>query len=140
MGFIHNRCPNCSGEIGLDEKTHIPVCLYCGSVFVAERGSTGSTHGSGYAGDIVFSAVIDDVFEIKGRGVVVTCRIAKGELSVNDEVQIIDKGNNYVKSAKVTGIEAFRKLKDKAREGENVGVLLEGVTKSDLQNASIICM
>ena len=76
------------------------------------------------AGD--FLMPIEDVFSITGRGVVVTGRIARGNISINDELEIVGMSGEVI-TTKVTGIESFRKLLDSAEAGDNVGLLINAV-------------
>lgn len=80
---------------------------------------------------------VEDVFTITGRGTVATGRIERGTLKVNDEVDIIGI-NKGLKKVVVTGIEMFRKLLDEAQAGDNVGVLLRGVKREEIQRGQVI--
>jgi elongation factor Tu len=80
---------------------------------------------------------IEDVFSIKGRGTVGTGRIERGKAKVGDTVEIVGLKPN--KSTVVTGIEAFNKTLDEGLAGENVGVLLRGVEKDDLERGQVLC-
>ncbi len=84
----------------------------------------------------VFRMPIEDVFNITGRGVVATGRIESGDVHVGDEVYI--SGNGKSLYAAVTGIEMFRKLLDQAEEGDNCGILLSGVTESELEPGMVM--
>ncbi len=74
--------------------------------------------------------VVEDVFSIRGRGTVVTGR-AKGMIHINDVAQIVRDGH-IVANTTIVGIEAFRKTLDMAQNGDNVGLLLEGIERSDV--------
>jgi len=87
--------------------------------------------------DKPFLMPIEDVFSIKGRGTVGTGRIERGEAKVGDTVEIVGLKPN--KSTVITGIEAFNKTLDKGLAGENVGVLLRGVEKDDLERGQVLC-
>jgi len=87
--------------------------------------------------DKPFLMPIEDVFSIKGRGTVGTGRIERGKVKVGDPVEIVGLRPN--KSTVVTGIEAFNKTLDEGRAGENVGVLLRGVEKDDLERGQVVC-
>jgi elongation factor Tu len=87
--------------------------------------------------DKPFLMPIEDVFSIKGRGTVGTGRIERGECKVGDTVEIVGLKPN--KTTVVTGIEAFNKTLDKGLAGENVGVLLRGVEKDDLERGQVLC-
>jgi translation elongation factor EF-Tu-like GTPase len=81
----------------------------------------------------MFCMTVQDVFFIRGRGVVATGRVADGQLRVGDEVQI-----NGGPSVRVDGIEAFRKVIDKATAGDNIGVLFSSLDKSKLSAGDVI--
>ncbi|MEV4439514.1 elongation factor Tu [Streptomyces sp. NPDC049577] len=87
--------------------------------------------------DKPFLMPIEDVFTITGRGTVVTGRIERGVLNVNQEVEIIGIHPEKVKTT-VTGIEMFRKLLDEGRAGENVGLLLRGIKREDVERGQCI--
>ena len=86
--------------------------------------------------DQPFLMPIEDVFNIEGRGTVVTGRVERGILKKMDEVEII--GLRDTMKTTVTDIEMFRKLLDEARAGENVGVLLRGIKKTDVERGQVI--
>jgi len=87
--------------------------------------------------DRPFLMPIEDVFTITGRGTVVTGRIERGVLKVNHEVEIIGIHEQKTKTT-VTGIEMFRKLLDEGRAGENVGLLLRGVKREDVERGQVV--
>ena len=86
--------------------------------------------------DKPFLMPVEDVFTIAGRGTVVTGRVERGELKVNDEVEIV--GIKASSKTVVTGIEMFRKTLDEARAGDNTGLLLRGVEKDDVERGQVI--
>ncbi len=86
--------------------------------------------------DKPFLMPVEDVFSIKGRGTVVTGRVERGTLSVNEEIEII--GIKPTKKTVVTGLEMFRKTLDKTEAGDNVGVLLRGVEKEDVERGQVL--
>src|SRR6187401_2540879 len=86
--------------------------------------------------DKAFLMPIEDVFSIKGRGTVGTGRIERGICKIGDTVEIVGLRPN--KSTVVTGIEAFNKTLDNGQAGENVGVLLRGVEKTDLERGQVL--
>ena len=86
--------------------------------------------------DKPFLMSIEDVFSITGRGTVVTGRVEQGTLNVNDEVEIV--GIREVQKTVATGIEMFRKLLDNAQAGDNVGVLLRGIGKEDVERGQVL--
>ena len=83
-----------------------------------------------------FSMSVEDVFSIKGRGTVVTGRVERGKVKVNDTVEIV--GIRATKSTVVTGVEMFRKSMDEAQAGDNVGLLLRGIEKADVERGQVI--
>jgi elongation factor Tu len=87
--------------------------------------------------DKPFLMAIEDVFSIKGRGTVVTGRIERGIIKTGEEVEII--GFRDTRKTTVTGVEMFRKLLDEGRAGDNVGVLLRGIEKNDVERGQILC-
>ncbi|MER5525553.1 elongation factor Tu [Streptomyces sp. NPDC002677] len=87
--------------------------------------------------DRPFLMPIEDVFTITGRGTVVTGRIERGVLRVNSEVEIIGIHPQKTRST-VTGVEMFRKLLDEGRAGENVGLLLRGVKRDDVERGQVV--
>ena len=86
--------------------------------------------------DKPFLMCIEDVFTIEGRGTVVTGRVERGELNRMTEVEIV--GLKDTRKTTATDIEAFRKLLDKASAGDNVGVLLRGTTKDDVERGMVL--
>ena len=86
--------------------------------------------------DKPFLMPVEDVFSIKGRGTVVTGRVGRGQLKVNEEVEIV--GIRDSKKTVVTGIEMFRKTLDDAQAGDNVGLLLRGIEKDDIERGQVI--
>ena len=79
---------------------------------------------------------VEDVFSITGRGTVVTGRVEQGQLSVGDNVEIV--GIRELQSTVVTGVEMFRKLLDEAQAGDNVGLLLRGIGKTDVERGQVV--
>ena len=84
-----------------------------------------------------FVMTVEDVFSITGRGTVVTGRITAGTIKVGDQVMITRAGQQLLAS-RVTGVEAFRKILDRASAGDNVGLLLEGVVRDQLLSGDVI--
>ena len=85
-----------------------------------------------------FLMPVEDVFSITGRGTVATGRIETGIANTGDEVDIIGMGAEKLKST-VTGIEMFRKILDKGEAGDNAGILLRGIEKTDITRGMVIC-
>ena len=86
--------------------------------------------------DKPFLMSIEDVFTITGRGTVVTGRVERGQLKLNDEVEIV--GLRDTKKTVVTGIEMFRKTLDYAEAGDNAGVLLRGISRDDVERGQVL--
>ncbi len=88
--------------------------------------------------DKPFLMPVEDVFTITGRGTVATGRVERGQLNMSDEVEIIGLTEERAKTV-VTGIEMFRKLLDYAEAGDNIGALLRGVQRSDIERGQVLC-
>ena len=86
--------------------------------------------------DKPFLMSIEDVFTISGRGTVVTGRVERGKLNLNDEVEIV--GLRDTRKTVVTGIEMFRKSLDYAESGDNAGVLLRGISREDVERGQVL--
>jgi elongation factor Tu len=86
--------------------------------------------------DKPFLMAVEDVFSIKGRGTVATGRIERGVIKVNEEVQVI--GFKETKKTVVTGVEMFRKLLDQGQAGDNVGCLLRGIDKEEIERGQVL--
>jgi len=86
--------------------------------------------------DKPFLMPVEDVFSIKGRGTVATGRIEKGIVKINDEVEIV--GLRDTRKAVVTGVEMFHKQLDQGQAGDNVGLLLRGVEKDDIERGQVL--
>jgi len=87
--------------------------------------------------DQAFIMPIEDVFSIEGRGTVVTGRIERGIIHINEEVEIV--GLEATKKTVVTGIEMFNKQLDEGMAGDNAGLLLRGVKKTEVQRGQVLC-
>ncbi|MEY4493330.1 MAG: elongation factor Tu [Actinomycetota bacterium] len=88
--------------------------------------------------DKPFLMPVEDVFTITGRGTVVTGRIERGIIKVNEEIEIVGIRPDVQKTT-VTGVEMFRKLLDEGQAGENVGVLLRGTKREDVERGQVLC-
>ncbi len=88
--------------------------------------------------DKPFLMPVEDVFTITGRGTVVTGRIERGVVKVNEEVEIIGIRPDSQKTV-ITGVEMFRKLLDEGQAGENVGLLLRGLKREDVERGQVVC-
>ena len=87
--------------------------------------------------DKPFMMPVEDVFSITGRGTVATGRVERGQIKVGDEVEIVGIEEDITKSI-VTGVEMFRKLLDYAEAGDNIGALLRGVQRDDIQRGQVL--
>ena len=87
--------------------------------------------------DLPFLMPVEDVFTITGRGTVATGRVERGKLKLSEEVEIVGL-NDAPKKTVVTGIEMFRKLLDYAEAGDNVGCLLRGINRNDVQRGQVL--
>ncbi len=87
--------------------------------------------------DKPFAMPIEDIFSISGRGTVVTGRVERGKVKVGEEVEIV--GFRPTQKKVVTGVEMFRKLLDEGIAGDNVGLLLRGTEKEDVERGQVVC-
>ena len=87
--------------------------------------------------DLPFLLPIEDVFSISGRGTVVTGRVERGIVKVGDEIEIV--GIKDTQKTTCTGVEMFRKLLDSGQAGDNVGVLLRGTKREDVERGQVLC-
>jgi len=87
--------------------------------------------------DKPFLMPVEDVFGIKGRGTVVTGRVERGIVKVGDEIEIV--GIIETRKTTVTGVEMFKKLLDEGQAGDNVGCLLRGIERDDVQRGQVLC-
>ncbi len=87
--------------------------------------------------DKPFLMAVEDVFTITGRGTVATGRVERGKVKVGDEVEIV--GIHDTQKTVVTGVEMFRKLLDEAEAGDNIGVLLRGVARTEIERGQVLC-
>ena len=88
--------------------------------------------------DQPFLMPVEDVFTITGRGTVATGRVERGIVKVSDEVEIIGLTTERRKTV-VTGVEMFRKLLDQAEAGDNIGTLLRGIDRKDIERGQVLC-
>ena len=86
--------------------------------------------------DKPFLMAVEDVFSIKGRGTVVTGRIERGVVKINEEIEIV--GIRPTKKSVVTGVEMFRKMLDQGEAGDNAGILLRGIEKDDVERGQVL--
>ena len=87
--------------------------------------------------DKPFLMAIEDVFTITGRGTVATGRVERGVVHVGDEIEIV--GITETRKTVVTGVEMFRKLLDEAQAGDNIGVLLRGIARTEIERGQVLC-
>ncbi len=88
--------------------------------------------------DLPFLMPVEDVFSITGRGTVATGRVERGTVKMGDTVEIVGLSDEK-RSTVVTGVEMFRKLLDQAQAGDNIGLLLRGVQKKEVERGQVIC-
>ena len=88
--------------------------------------------------ELPFLMPVEDVFSITGRGTVATGRIERGVINSGEQVDILGMGAENLKST-VTGVEMFRKILDRGEAGDNVGLLLRGIEKTDIRRGMVIC-
>jgi elongation factor Tu len=124
-----------SALAALDEST--PSDLGTGSILKLMEALDSYIPLPERAVDKPFLMPIEDVFSISGRGTVVTGRIERGLVTVGDEVEIIGMKPTVDKTT-VTGVEMFRKLLDRGEAGDNVGCLLRGVKKTDVERGQVL--
>ena len=87
--------------------------------------------------DLPFLMPVEDVFTITGRGTVATGRVERGIVKVGDEVELVGLGET--KKTTVTGVEMFRKQLDQGQAGDNIGALLRGIDKTEIQRGQVLC-
>ena len=88
--------------------------------------------------DLPFLMPVEDVFTITGRGTVATGRVERGQVKMSDEVEIVGLTDESRKTV-ITGIEMFRKLLDYAEAGDNIGALLRGIQRTEIERGQVIC-
>jgi len=88
--------------------------------------------------DLPFLMPVEDVFTITGRGTVATGRVERGQVKTGDEVEIVGLADESRKTV-ITGVEMFRKILDYAEAGDNIGVLLRGIQRTEIERGQVIC-
>ena len=88
--------------------------------------------------DLPFLMPVEDVFTITGRGTVATGRVERGQIKVGEEVEIVGMADETRKTT-VTGVEMFRKLLDYAEAGDNIGTLLRGIQRTEIERGQVLC-
>ena len=104
---------------------------------IENTSSTGIRKSPSMAIDGDFLMPVEDVFSISGRGTVVTGRIERGIVNVNDDIEIV--GIKDSEKTTCTGVEMFRKLLDQGQAGDNVGVLLRGTKREEVERGQVLC-
>ena len=89
--------------------------------------------------DLPFLMPVEDVFSISGRGTVATGRVERGTIKVNDTVEIVGLRAEAGKTTVVTGVEMFHKLLPQAEAGDNIGALLRGIAKDEIERGQVLC-
>jgi elongation factor Tu len=112
-------------------------CAYCGPILELMAKVDEYIKTPERAIDKPFLMPIEDIFSITGRGTVVTGRIDRGRILIGDNVDIVGISDKIQKTV-VTGVEMFRKLLDEGQAGDNVGLLLRGITKEDVERGQVV--
>jgi elongation factor Tu len=113
-------------------------CAECGSVYELMDAVDSYIPEPERVIDKPFLMPVEDVFSISGRGTVATGRVDRGIIKVGDEVEIV--GIKETHKTVVTGVEMFRKLLDQGQAGDNVGLLLRGVKREDIERGQVVCI
>jgi elongation factor Tu len=113
-------------------------CADCGSVYKLMDAVDSYIPEPERVIDKPFLLPVEDVFSISGRGTVATGRVDRGIIKVGDEVEIV--GIRETQKTVVTGVEMFRKLLDQGQAGDNVGLLLRGVKRDDIERGQVVCI
>jgi elongation factor Tu len=111
-------------------------CADCGSIYELMEAVDNYIPEPVRVIDKPFLMPVEDVFSISGRGTVATGRVERGIIKVGDEVEIV--GTKHTEKTTVTGVEMFRKLLDQGQAGDNVGLLLRGVKRDDIERGQVI--
>jgi elongation factor Tu len=111
-------------------------CAECGSVFELMEAVDSYIPEPQRVVDKPFLMPVEDVFSISGRGTVATGRVERGVIKVGDEVEIV--GIRETQKTVVTGVEMFRKLLDQGQAGDNVGLLLRGIKRDDIERGQVV--
>jgi elongation factor Tu len=115
-----------------------PTCEWCGSIDRLMEAVDTFIPTPDREIDKPFLMAVEDVFTITGRGTVATGRVERGVVKVGDEVELVGIHPETRKTV-VTGVEMFRKLLDQAQAGDNIGVLLRGVGRTEIERGQVIC-
>lgn len=138
------KCSSCGAELNFEPNSNICVCEYCGSknavsgdgLFIGWNPKL-TEYTPDEATEVEFSMQIDDIFTLADRGTAVVGQIDCGSVNVNDCVKILSDNGNSI-SCTVAEIEQFRRKLDCAQKGENIGLVLSGVTKQQINKGDII--
>jgi len=122
-----------AGECGCGERD----CKWCGKIWELMDAVDSYVPTPERDTDKPFLMPIEDVFTITGRGTVVTGRVERGQVKVGDEVHIVGLQEESRKTV-VTGVEMFRKMMDYAEAGENIGCLLRGVERKEVERGQVL--
>lgn len=112
------------------------VCLVSDQLQMEQQAETEKKLISVHDIDKPFLMPVEDVFNISGRGTVVTGRVEQGKIHVGDEVEIV--GSHTTKKTVVTGVEMYRKLLDECQAGDNVGLLLRNIGRDEIEHGQVI--
>jgi len=121
-----------AGECGCGKRE----CQWCGAIWKLMDEVDNYIPTPARPIDKPFLMPVEDVFGIKGRGTVVTGRIERGIVKVGDEIEIV--GINPTRKTVVTGVEMFKKILDQGQAGDNVGCLLRGIERDDVQRGQVL--
>ena len=113
-------------------------CAQCGSIFELMNAIDAYIPEPQRVIDKPFLMPVEDVFSISGRGTVATGRVDRGIIKVGDEVEIV--GIQETRKTVVTGVEMFRKLLDQGQAGDNIGLLLRGVKRDEIERGQVVCI
>jgi elongation factor Tu len=114
------------------------ACAECGSIYALMDAVDSYIPEPQRVIDKPFLLPVEDVFSISGRGTVATGRVDRGIIKVGDDVEIV--GIRETQKTVVTGVEMFRKLLDQGQAGDNVGLLLRGVKRDDIERGQVVCI
>ena len=113
-------------------------CAECGSIYALMDAVDSYIPEPQRVIDKPFLLPVEDVFSISGRGTVATGRVDRGIIKVGDDVEIV--GIRETQKTVVTGVEMFRKLLDQGQAGDNVGLLLRGIKRDDIERGQVVCI
>lgn len=140
MSIESITCPNCGASLELKPGQDLVKCVWCNSSLqisaVGAKALVQSVIESPVPNDSAFRMTVEDVFAIRGRGTIVTGRIASGTLHLGDQINV-HRGNT-TRKAVVTAIEIYHKMLDQAKVGDIVGVLFKDLTGDDVQRGDEI--